>query len=85
MGTTLTQHTSEIGCPATSRCRDRRRIETAEKFDVCFTRAELRNLLDHYASDSRYDGDFRIYFWIKGDEVQVAWSQDNNFICVVRK
>jgi uncharacterized protein len=42
-------------------------------------------ILSPSASGSRYDGDFGLYFWIKGDEVQVAWPQDNKFSCAVRK
>ncbi len=42
-------------------------------------------ILSPSASGSRYDADFGIYFWIKGDEAQVAWPQDKEFRCVVRQ
>ena len=42
-------------------------------------------VLSPAASGSRYDGDFGLYFWIKGDEAQVAWPQDTKFTCRVRK
>lgn len=37
------------------------------------------------ASGSRYDADFGIYFWIKGDKAQVAWPQGNEISCIVQK
>jgi len=37
------------------------------------------------ASGGRYEGDFGLFFWVKGDEVQVAWPQDNKFSCLVAK
>ncbi|MCW5747555.1 MAG: MliC family protein [Alphaproteobacteria bacterium] len=37
------------------------------------------------ASGTRYDADFGVSFWIKGDEVAVEWPQGNTFTCVVRK
>ncbi len=37
------------------------------------------------ASGARYDASFGKYFWVEGDEAQVAWPQDNTFTCRVRK
>jgi uncharacterized protein len=42
-------------------------------------------ILSPSGSGSRYDADFGVYFWIKDDEAQAAWPQDNEFSCVVRK
>lgn len=42
-------------------------------------------VLSKSGSGSKYDGDFGVYFWTKGDEAQVAWPQGNEFICIVRK
>ena len=32
-------------------------------------------------SGSRYDGDFGLVFWIKGNEAQVEWPQGTSFAC----
>jgi uncharacterized protein len=42
-------------------------------------------VLSPAASGSRYDAEFGVYFWTKGDEAQVAWPQENQFTCEVRK
>ena len=42
-------------------------------------------ILSPSGSGSRYDADFGVYFWVKGDEVQAAWPPDNEMTCVVRK
>ncbi len=42
-------------------------------------------ILSPAASGSRYDADFGVYFWTKNDEAQVAWPQQNEFTCKVRK
>ena len=42
-------------------------------------------ILSPAASGSRYDADFGVFFWVQGDEAQVAWPQENEFNCVVRK
>lgn len=42
-------------------------------------------VLSPSGSGSRYDADFGVFFWTQGDEAQVAWPQDNEFSCVVRK
>jgi uncharacterized protein YecT (DUF1311 family)/membrane-bound inhibitor of C-type lysozyme len=36
-------------------------------------------------SGTRYDADFGVFFWVQGDNAQVAWPQDNEFNCTVRK
>ncbi|MBN9671563.1 MliC family protein [Labrenzia aggregata] len=35
-------------------------------------------------SGARYEGDFGLVFWIKGDEATVEWPQGNSFDCKVR-
>ena len=35
-------------------------------------------------SGARYEGDFGILFWIKGDEAMVDWPQGTSFDCKVR-
>jgi uncharacterized protein len=42
-------------------------------------------ILSPSGSGARYDADFRVFFWVKGDEARVAWPQENEFNCVVRK
>lgn len=42
-------------------------------------------ILSPSGSGSLYNADFGVSFWIKGDEAQVAWPQDNKFSCIVRK
>lgn len=42
-------------------------------------------ILSPTASGSRYDADFGVFFWVQGDEAQVAWPQENEFNCVGRK
>lgn len=42
-------------------------------------------ILSPTASGSRYDADFGVFFWVQGDEARVAWPQENEFNCVVRK
>ena len=42
-------------------------------------------ILSPAGSGSRYDADFGVFFWLQGDEAQVAWPQDNEFNCVVQK
>jgi uncharacterized protein len=42
-------------------------------------------ILSPAGSGSRYDADFGVFFWIQGDDAQVAWPQDNEFNCTVRK
>jgi membrane-bound inhibitor of C-type lysozyme len=42
-------------------------------------------VLSPAASGSRYDADFGVYFWTKGEEAQVAWPQENQFTCAVSK
>lgn len=42
-------------------------------------------ILSPTASGSRYDADFGVFFWVQGDEAQVAWPQETEFNCVVRK
>jgi membrane-bound inhibitor of C-type lysozyme len=42
-------------------------------------------ILSPAGSGSRYDADFGVFFWIQGDDAQVAWPQDNEFSCTVRK
>ncbi|MCQ2003682.1 MliC family protein [Rhizobium sp. NRK18] len=37
------------------------------------------------ASGARYEGDFGLQFWIKGDEAMVTWPQGNDFTCKVRQ
>lgn len=53
------------------------RLEHGDRLEIA--------ILSPSASGSRYEGDFGLYFWIKGYEVQVAWPQDNEFRCAVRK
>jgi uncharacterized protein len=42
-------------------------------------------ILSPAGSGSRYDADFGVFFWLQGDEAQVAWPQENEFNCVVQK
>jgi uncharacterized protein len=42
-------------------------------------------ILSPAGSGSRYDADFGVFFWLQGDEAQVAWPQDTEFNCVVQK
>ena len=42
-------------------------------------------ILSPSGSGARYDADFGVFFWVQGDEAQVAWPQENEFNCVVRK
>ncbi len=42
-------------------------------------------ILSPAGSGSRYDADFGVFFWIQGDDAQVAWPQDNEFSCTVRQ
>jgi uncharacterized protein YecT (DUF1311 family) len=42
-------------------------------------------ILSPSGSGSRYDADFGVYFWIKGNDALVAWPQENEFNCTVRK
>lgn len=42
-------------------------------------------ILSPSASGSRYDADFGVVFWVQGDEAKVAWPQETEFNCVVRK
>ena len=42
-------------------------------------------ILSPTGSGSRYDADFGVYFWVQGDEAQVAWPQETEFNCVVRE
>jgi uncharacterized protein len=37
------------------------------------------------ASGARYEGDFGLEFWIKGDEAMVSWPQGTDFTCKVRQ
>lgn len=42
-------------------------------------------ILSKSGSGSRYDADFGIVFWIKGNEARTEWPQGNAFNCRVRK
>jgi uncharacterized protein len=42
-------------------------------------------ILSPAASGSRYDADFGVYFWTRGEEAQVAWPQQKEFTCAVSK
>jgi len=39
-------------------------------------------VLQPSASGSRYEAEFGVTFWIKGDEAQVEWPQGNAFTCI---
>jgi uncharacterized protein len=53
------------------------RLERGDRVEI--------GVLSPAASGSRYDADFGVYFWTKGDEAQVAWPQENQFTCAVSK
>ncbi|MEE4239157.1 MAG: MliC family protein [Anderseniella sp.] len=53
------------------------RLERGDSLEV--------GILSPTASGSRYDADFGVFFWTQGDEARVAWPQDNEFSCVLRK
>lgn len=42
-------------------------------------------VLSPSASGSRYEANFGVYIWIKGNEAEVAWPQDSIFRCTARK
>jgi len=53
------------------------RLERGDNLEV--------GVLSRTGSGSRYDADFGIYFWTKGEEAKVAWPQENEFDCAVSK
>ena len=81
----------EGGEPVFYRCDDNSEIAaTFIRTDPPSVRLERGDslevgILSPSGSGSRYDADFGVYFWTKGDEAQVAWPQDKEFSCAKRE